>query len=130
MNVGLPGTGLAGLFYLLAALWMPCHELGRTLRGERDPARWRVALTQAGLAAGILAAIVATAWVSALLLSTPSTPASEGPGAEDAPVAPAIRILGIVPSPLTFVTVAIVILLLEAVALVIARRRGRAISAH
>jgi len=57
-------------------------------------------------------------------------PASEGPGADDAPVAPPIRILGIVPSPLTFVTVAVVILLLEAVALVIARRRGQAISAH
>jgi len=126
VNVGLPGTGLAGLFYLLAALWMPCHELGRTLRGERDPARWRCALTQASLALGIIAAIVATAWVIGLLLPAPSTPASEVPGADDAPAA-AIRIPGLAPIALAFVTVAVLLLLLEAIALVIARRRGQAI---
>jgi len=30
MNVGLPGTGVGGLFYLLLAVLMPLHELWRT----------------------------------------------------------------------------------------------------
>lgn len=130
MNIGLPGAGIAGLFYLLAALWMPCHELGRTLRGERDPARWRRALTQAALALGIIATIVATAWAIGLLLPAPNTPAGEAPRADDGGAADAIRILGVTPTALAFVALAVVVLLPKAIALVIALRRRHATHAN
>lgn len=133
MNIGLPGTGLAGLFYLLAALWMPCHELGRTLRGQGDAARWCRALTQAGLALGIIAAIAATAWGLGLLLLTRSVPATAVSGvdamrsdADAAPVGDAIRFLGVAPTVLAFATLAAVVLLLEFIGLAIALGRRRA----
>ncbi len=63
MNVGLPGTGIGGLFYLVTALCMPLLELARTLwRGQLDVHRWRVAWLQASLAGAILGGMYATAW--------------------------------------------------------------------
>ena len=63
MNVGLPGTGLGGLFYLLAALLMPIVELIRTIRsGKANRRRWRMAVSQAALAGGIIAGLWGTAW--------------------------------------------------------------------
>ena len=130
MHIGLPGTGLAGLFYLLAALWMPCHELGRTLRGERDAARWHRALAQAGLALGIIAAIAATAWAFGLLSPAHSAPTT-GTAAADASdaarsPADAIRLLGVAPGVLALGTLAVIVLPLEVVGRVLARRASRA----
>lgn len=68
MNAGLPGTGLGGLFYLLLALAMPVIELVRTLRGDRSPERWRLALTQSGIALGIIGATVAVVVAVRLLV--------------------------------------------------------------
>lgn len=55
MNAGLPGTGLGGLFYLLLALVMPFVELVQTVRGRSSRERWRLVLTQLGVALGIIA---------------------------------------------------------------------------
>jgi hypothetical protein len=41
MFAGLPGIGVGSLFYVLAALWMPVHEMGRVVRGTSSLARWR-----------------------------------------------------------------------------------------
>ena len=41
MFAGLPGIGVGTLFYILAALWMPFHELARVVRGTSSGARWR-----------------------------------------------------------------------------------------
>ncbi|WP_299050184.1 hypothetical protein [uncultured Nocardioides sp.] len=59
MTAGLPGTGLGGLFYLLLALYMPLHELVRTLQGRGSRERWRLALTQMLIALGIIASTAA-----------------------------------------------------------------------
>lgn len=123
VNIGLPGTGLAGLFYLLAALWMPCHELVRTLRGQGDAARRHRARTQAGLALGIIATIAATGWMLGLLLSARAVSAAAVPGAHDGE---AIHLLGVAPTVLAFATLAAVVLLLEVIGLALARRRPRA----
>lgn len=128
MNVGLPGTGLAGLFYLLAALWMPCRELGRTWRGERDAARWRLALTQASLALAIIAAIAASAWLVGLPLAAhlaPATVPDGGAGGAGDAAPGAWRFLGVAPGAAAFVTLAVIVALLEALGLILAcRRRG------
>jgi len=59
MNAGMPGTGLGGLFYVLLALAMPLLEVVRTVQGRSSAERWRLALTQAGIALGIVAAMAA-----------------------------------------------------------------------
>lgn len=63
MNVGLPGTGLGGLFYLLLGLLMPLHELWRTAHRRSSPARWMAAAVQSSTAVAILAALWAEAWL-------------------------------------------------------------------
>ena len=63
MNAGLPGTGISGAFYLLSALWMPFHELYKTLRNKTQPQRTRLILVQSGIALGIIAGIWLTGWL-------------------------------------------------------------------
>ena len=62
MTVGLPGTGIGGLFYLVTAFLMPVHELGLTLRGRSNYKRWRSVVLQVALAGGIIGGLWATAW--------------------------------------------------------------------
>lgn len=58
MNPGIPGTGISGLFYILCALLMPVIELWRAARrGSLSGGQWRLAFTQAAIAAGIVAAM-------------------------------------------------------------------------
>jgi hypothetical protein len=61
VNVGLPGTGLGSLLYLLLALAMPFRHLYRTARGTAAAGDGRLVARQTALAAGVLAAIWATA---------------------------------------------------------------------
>jgi len=61
MNVGLPGTGIGGLFYLLSALCMPFSG--------RVSGRWRVVARQTAMAVGIGAGIWLTGWLLAEILA-------------------------------------------------------------
>jgi cytochrome c-type biogenesis protein CcmH/NrfG len=69
MTVGMPGTGIGGMFYMLSALCMPLRELSRRARGAGAPSRWRLALRQAAIAAGSLAGIGVTGWLLGILIS-------------------------------------------------------------
>jgi hypothetical protein len=60
MTVGLPGTGIGGLFYLLSALAMPFSATIRTLRDKKHQPKWRVALAQFGLGCAMLAVLAIT----------------------------------------------------------------------
>lgn len=60
MIVGLPGTGIGGLFYLLMSFYMPVHELYMLCRGRSSWARWRYIALNLSLVAGILASLWAT----------------------------------------------------------------------
>ncbi|MGH7731754.1 MAG: hypothetical protein ACRENJ_10960 [Candidatus Eiseniibacteriota bacterium] len=64
MIVGLPGTGIGGLFYLVAALLMPVSECGRWLRHRSSPARWKL-IAQTWI---VLGGAGACMWVMALAL--------------------------------------------------------------
>jgi hypothetical protein len=70
MTVGMPGTGLGGLFYLVLALTMPVYELYLTVRGRSSPQRWRFVARQAAMALAILTALVLTAVATRRLLGT------------------------------------------------------------
>ncbi len=66
MTAGVPGTGIGGLFYMIAALLLPLRGIARRLRGAR--VSWRTILFQAVLAAGIMLGIWATGWLLGLLV--------------------------------------------------------------
>lgn len=64
MTAGIPGVGIGGIFYIASALLMPMRSLVAVARGRPDEARWALALRQAGIAAAILA----TLWVTGIVL--------------------------------------------------------------
>jgi hypothetical protein len=67
MTAGVPGTGLGGLFYILAALFLPVRGALRKLRGQR--VCWRAVTKLTGLALGVFAGIWATGWLLGWLLA-------------------------------------------------------------
>jgi hypothetical protein len=67
MNVGLPGSGIGGVFYLLSALCMPLVALFRGMRAR--PSGWRMAVRQAAIALGILGGLAITASLAGMLLA-------------------------------------------------------------
>ena len=50
MSVGLPGSGIGGVFYLLSALWMPVHSAQRSVLGRTPKARQAVRQTMMAVA--------------------------------------------------------------------------------
>ena len=66
MSVGLPGSGIGGVFYLLSALWMPVHSAQRSVRGKN--ARLRLMLRQTLLASLIVGALWGTGYLIDLVL--------------------------------------------------------------
>lgn len=126
MNVGLPGTGIAGLFYLLAALWMPVHELIRTARGRGDARRRRLVRAQTGMALGIIFVLWGTAWLLGLLLLPPPTAVPDAAATADGGAAgSAAQFLGVAPALAAFVTLVAVLLAVEALRLLARSRRRR-----
>ena len=62
MIVGIPGSGIGGLFYLARALWLPFRGLRRGSRGQS--ARVLSGVRQAAMAVGILVGM----WLTGELL--------------------------------------------------------------
>lgn len=62
MVVGMPGTGIGGLFYLFMAVWMPIHESWRLIRGRSSLARWKFIALNWAIIGGILSCL----WVTML----------------------------------------------------------------
>ena len=61
MTAGVPGTGIGGLFYLVAALLLPLRGLMQRMRGARVP--WPTLFRQMRLAVGVFLGIWATGWL-------------------------------------------------------------------
>ena len=78
MTPGLPGAGIGGLFYLLAALFSPVWETVRLLRGNGAPRQWVVVLRLFALALSIVAAMWLTAWIVVAVFSL--APHADGGG--------------------------------------------------
>ena len=71
MNVGLPGTGIGGLFYMISVLVMFGYEVVQTTRGRSSGARWRIVGAEMAILAGIFAAIFAVGWLLSFVLGHP-----------------------------------------------------------
>lgn len=80
MTVGIPGTGLGGLFYFVLVAAMPFHEAWRTVRGRSSLSRWRHVGFHASMAFSMLAVMWIEAWCLGKMLGWTSG-ASAGAGA-------------------------------------------------
>lgn len=88
--VGLPGTGLGGVFYILLVLWMGVRECWLLLRTASHLSRWRKIASLGSLAASILAALWLEGWLLNWFLTSPSiaiTVGDFGRGAMNAQIA-------------------------------------------
>jgi hypothetical protein len=65
MTVGLPGTGIGGLYYFVLVVLMPFFEAYLTLRGRSSVERWK----QVGGYWCILLAILGVLWAESWLLT-------------------------------------------------------------
>jgi len=59
MTVGLPGTGIGGMFYLLSALAMPLSEVYRRVRGLASGG-WRIVAGQLAIVGGVIVGMFLT----------------------------------------------------------------------
>ena len=62
MNIGLPGTGFGGLFYLVGAVFMAVREVALLLDRKRKKRHVGLALQQAAMALSMVLAITVTIW--------------------------------------------------------------------
>jgi len=113
VNVGLPGTGIGGLFYLLAALLLPLLELRRTVRGRSSLRRWGQVIRQALIALGIILAIWATTWVGGQVLSVGLSPKLMAGGHVRIVGRRTPNVLQVAPTVLTLLTLGGVVLAIE-----------------
>ncbi|MDQ3476014.1 MAG: hypothetical protein M3492_06685 [Actinomycetota bacterium] len=60
MGAGIPGTGMATLFYILSVFIMPLREIVPTLRGQSSWARWRLIMRHLVMALAMTAAAYGT----------------------------------------------------------------------
>jgi hypothetical protein len=80
MTVGLPGTGIGGIFYLVLAVYMPIRESVRTLKGKTTLSRWGFVTLQLLFVLGVVAAMWGELWVlNRLLIWTWGTLNVNGP---------------------------------------------------
>jgi hypothetical protein len=116
MNVGLPGTGIGGFFYLSTALLMPAYELLRAAAGRSSAQRWRRAGAQAGLALAILAGLWSAAWLLTSLCPV-MVPGMQAASQQ------LTRMLGVTPTLLTLTTLGALLLLIEGLCIALWLRR-------
>lgn len=88
--IGIPGTGLGGIFYGLLILWMSMRELVLTVRRQTSHARWR----RIGWFSTLLGAIVVVFWLEAWLLKELILLGHEAAGA----TAPVLALGALVPA--------------------------------
>jgi hypothetical protein len=58
MGPGVPGMGIASIFYLTAALFAPLREVVKSIRGESSAQRWKAVGLQFAIAVGTVSSIV------------------------------------------------------------------------
>lgn len=84
MTVGIPGTGIGGLFYILAALLLPLR--GLFLRCRHIHVAWKRILKKSALALGVLLGIWTSGWLIGLFLGPTVRTAAQAFGRAGQPV--------------------------------------------
>lgn len=126
--IGLPGTGLGGIFYILLVIWMIVREVWLLLRGASGSSRWRKIAKLTALAAAIVASLWLEGWLLYELFASTgwlnSSPYGEAAGSYELAVAALIPMLSIAP----FVILAVLVLSIHTLRL--ALRRPQAVVAQ
>jgi hypothetical protein len=126
VNVGLPGSGLGSLLYLILALLMPLRYLWRVARRKAAPGEGWIVARQTGLALGIVLAIGMTGVAVGLVVLR-----LRGDAVIGGPVAAiAARIGAASPVQITAVLLTLVVLIgilfiIEVLGLLVGTRRQR-----
>jgi len=119
MIVGLPGTGIGGLFYLLSALALPLRQAVRRVRDRASSVTWRVVAGQTAIAGGVLAGMWVTGLLLGVLLGVARSHTAPGVGTHSG------NLLRTATLVLSFGTLAAVLLGVELLRLWVHRRRPR-----
>jgi hypothetical protein len=120
VTAGVPGTGLGGLFYILAALLLPLRGAIRSLR--RQIVAWDEVARLTGLALGVFLGIWVTGWLLGWLLGPTAQTLEAAAGVGGAMRAKSENILRWAAVAAGFVTLAFVLLAVQ-VARLVRRRR-------
>ncbi len=73
MTVGLPGTGIGAVFYILLAIYMPLFQLRRLLTGTNKARHWKIVASAMSLSAFIILSLYAEARLLIWCLGKPLT---------------------------------------------------------
>lgn len=79
MTVGLPGTGIGAVFYILLAIYMPLFQLRRLLTGTSKARHWKIVASAMSLSAFIILSLYAEARLLIWCLGKPLTFQAEAP---------------------------------------------------
>jgi hypothetical protein len=79
MTVGLPGTGIGAVFYILLAIYMPLFQLRRVLTGKNKARHWKTLASSLSLSAIIILSLYAEARLLIWCLGKPITFQAEAP---------------------------------------------------
>jgi len=91
MNIGLPGAGIGGLYYLGCAVIMPVKELFLTVTKPEHKFRYKLVATQLGIAIGIMAGFFLIYYSISQLLGLGALPVAQvGEEASFYPLLPVI----------------------------------------
>lgn len=124
MTVGLPGTGIGGIFYLLLAVCMPAREFIRTLKGNTNLKRWGFITLQLLFVAGVISAMWGEVWLlNGLLLWLWGTFHISGPLLMASQSFNETKILAFTSAYLSFISLAFVITMMHVLRFFVHRSR-------
>jgi hypothetical protein len=124
MTVGLPGTGIGGIFYLLLAVCMPAKEFIRTLKGKTNLKRWGFIMLQLLFVCGVISAMWGEVWLlNGILLWMWGTLKISGPVLMASQSFNETKILAFTSAYLSFFSLAFVITAMHVVRFFVRRSR-------
>jgi prepilin-type N-terminal cleavage/methylation domain-containing protein/prepilin-type processing-associated H-X9-DG protein len=80
MTVGLPGTGIGGIFYILLSVYMPLFQLRRSLNGGNKPHHLKMVASAMSLSAVIILSLYGEARLLVWFLEWAATLGGKAPG--------------------------------------------------
>lgn len=117
MNIGLPGTGIGGLFYFFCALVMFAMEIARVIRRKKDAGRSKIARRVVPMLGGIIVSMLFLDWaVNAIITSlVPSSAFQSADGGRQA----SYQTLALEPILLSIITLGIILLSVHILKLIV-----------
>lgn len=78
MNIGLPGTGIGGLFYFFSALVMLGIEITRIIRRKKDSRKSQIARRVIPMLTGIIITMLLLDWAVSMVIASIHASLSSG----------------------------------------------------